>query len=124
VAPGQIPMDTHSPLFVLLASAYLITNALGLMAYAPQIWAVCRDPLARRQVVAFTWWIWTWGGITELLYAVWVAHQWAWGAMALVHALACGAVAMLGSWEKWRAFAGRFPTAVVDEPDEVQEAWT
>lgn len=116
---GQVFMETTSLSFMLLASAYLLTNALGMVAYVPQIWSVCRDPDARSQVVTLTWWVWTVGGITELFYAVLVARQWTWGLIALAHAAACGAVAIMGSWEKYHRWRQR-QTA----PTEAQEAWS
>lgn len=100
-------METSTLSLTLLAGAYLFTNILGMAAYLPQIMAVCRKPEARRQVVAITWWMWSAGGITEMGYAFLVAHQWMWCVVAMMHAVACGAVAVLGTWEKFTTWRRR-----------------
>lgn len=91
----------------MLGAAYLVANVLGLSAYLPQIWHVYRRRQARLDVVLCTWWMWSLGGISEWLYAIGVAHESLWGGVAALHALACSAVAVLASWERWRVWRAR-----------------
>lgn len=97
-------MDGSSLSVWMLGAAYLGANVLGLSAYLPQIWQVCRRRQARMEVVLCTWWMWALGGLSEWLYATWVAHETLWGMVAALHALACSAVALLASWERWKAW--------------------
>lgn len=92
-------MSTLNHLFMLLLLiAYLSANGLCLLAYWPQLRAVILDPVARRKIVPFTWWVWTFGGATECLYAFFGADQLIWAGIALIHMLACAIIATLGTW--------------------------
>ena len=85
----------------LLIGAYLISNAVSMIAYGPQIILVFRDPKARKHISVLTWGTWTLGGLTEFFYAIFIAHQSLWAFIAFLHFLACGTVAFLGIYEQY-----------------------
>lgn len=96
-------MNTPSTsIAVILGGLYLITNLICLAAYLPQIRRVWNSAEARAEVVLVMWWVWTWGGLTEWAYAVWVADSLTWQAVAVCHTVACLAVAVPASLERLR----------------------
>jgi hypothetical protein len=84
----------------LLALAYVAANVCCVIAYIPQIRHVWCHAEARRQVILATWWMWTFGGLTEWAYAASLPHTLWWQLIAAMHALASGVVAVLGSTER------------------------
>lgn len=92
----------NETLIWLLAGLYLITNALCMAAYVPQIVKVWKHRRAREEVVLITWWVWAFGGLTEWAYAAAIAHSITWQVVAVCHTLACLLVAVLATLERVR----------------------
>jgi hypothetical protein len=100
---------------VLLTWAFAGVATLSMAAYVPQVVASFRSPSARRGTVLFTWWVWSFGAVIEVLYMAFVAKDWLLVATALVHLVACTLVATAGTLERLRWSPG--PTVPVGSSD-------
>ena len=70
----QLPDAPAGSLIATIAWAYLVTNAVRVLSYLPQIVTVwrCRD--GARSLSLWTWSLWTASHITAVLYGTLVVH--------------------------------------------------
>jgi hypothetical protein len=107
----QLPDAATGSLIATIAWAYLITNAVRVFSYVPQIVTVwrCRD--GARSLSLWTWGLWTASHVTAALYGTLVVHDVFFVAISLVNLVGCGAVTMIVSKRRIaaRRIAGRSP---------------
>ncbi|WP_077002332.1 hypothetical protein [Variovorax sp. KK3] len=94
VATGFWPM--------LIAWVYLITNAVRIFTYVPQIVVVwrCRD--GAPSVSQLTWGSWVLSHITAVLYGALVVFDLFFLLISLVNLLGCGLVVGIVAWRRWQ----------------------
>lgn len=107
-------MDIHSlhahgdPLLALTGWLYLLTNAVRVFTYLPQIVVVwrCRD--GARSVSLLTWGSWALSNVTATAYGALVVQDGFFVAISLVNLTGCSAVALIAARRRgqWRRAGG------------------
>lgn len=76
-----------------IAWAYLLTNAVRVFTYVPQIVTVWRCQDGARSLSLLTWWSWVLSHITAIAYGVLVVRDLPFLLITLINLAGCGAVA-------------------------------
>jgi len=101
--PVSMPMQ-EGMLLSLIAWAYLLTNAIRVFTYVPQIVAVWRCNDGARSVSLLTWGSWVLSHITAMVYGLTVVVDGFFVAISIVNLLGCGAVTLIAMRRRsqWR----------------------
>ena len=93
----QFPDAPAGSLIATIAWAYLVTNAVRVLSYLPQIVTVwrCRD--GARSLSLWTWSLWTASHITAVLYGTLVVLDLFFVAISTVNLTGCGAVTLIAT---------------------------
>jgi hypothetical protein len=93
------------PLLAVIGWLYLLTNAVRVLTYIPQIVVVWRCTDGAVSVSLLTWGSWVLSNVTATVYAVLVVRDALFVAISLVNLLGCGAVALIAARRRaqWRA---------------------
>ncbi|RCW67542.1 hypothetical protein [Pseudorhodoferax soli] len=88
----------------LIAWAYLLTNAVRMFTYVPQIVTVWRCQDGARSLSLLTWWSWVLSHITAIAYGVLVVRDLPFLMITLINLAGCGAVAAIAMRRRaqWR----------------------
>jgi uncharacterized protein with PQ loop repeat len=88
----------------LIAWAYLLTNAVRMFTYVPQIVTVWRSQDGARSLSLLTWWSWVLSHITAIAYGVLVVRDLPFLMITLINLAGCGAVAAIAMRRRaqWR----------------------
>ncbi|MET0505831.1 MAG: hypothetical protein ABWZ85_10915, partial [Luteibacter sp.] len=81
----------------LIGWAYLLTNAVRVFTYIPQIVTVWRCNDGARSVSLLTWSSWVLSHVAALFYGVLVIQDGLFVAITLVNLVGCGAVAVIAA---------------------------
>ena len=84
--------------------AYLLSNALRVFTYVPQIVTVWRCEDGARSLSLLTWWSWVVSNIATTAYGLLVLRDLPFLLIALLNLSGCGAVAMIAMHRRaqWR----------------------
>ncbi|MBS0428869.1 MAG: hypothetical protein JSR41_16440 [Proteobacteria bacterium] len=93
----------------LIAWAYLLTNAVRVFTYIPQILAVwkCRD--GARSVSLLTWGSWVLSHVAATAYGVLVVKDALFLLITLINFAGCGLVAAIAARRRWQWKQARTP---------------
>ena len=103
-------MDLHSvhvyggPWIALTGWLYLLTNAVRVLTYLPQIVVVWRCKDGARSVSLLTWGSWALSNVTATAYGALVVQDTFFVAISLVNLAGCSAVALIAARRRgqWR----------------------
>ncbi len=93
----QLPTAPAGSMLALIAWAYLISNAVRVFSYLPQVIAVwrCRD--GARSISLLTWFTWTVSHVTAAVYGLLVVRDAFFVFVSLVNMLGCGVVSLIAA---------------------------
>jgi len=92
--PVSMPMQ-EGALLSLIAWTYLLTNAVRVFTYMPQIVAVWRSDDGARSVSLLTWGSWVLSQFTAVIYGLMVVVDGFFVAISIVNLVGCGAVTVI-----------------------------
>jgi hypothetical protein len=114
MSPVSIPLH-DSALLSAIAWAYLVTNAVRVFTYLPQIAAVWRCSDGALSISLLTWGSWVLSHVTAVLYGTLVVVDGFFVVISLVNLLGCGAVTVIAMRRRtqWKQAARETPDAVM-----------
>ena len=86
----------------LIGSLYVLTNAIRILTYIPQIVTVWRCQDGARSVSLLTWGSWVLSNATAVVYAVLVVRDLLFLFITLVNLVGCGLVAVIAARRRWQ----------------------
>ncbi len=107
-----------SPTLDAVVWLYLLTNAMRVFTYLPQIRAVWHDSEGARTLSLLTWGSWTLSNLCALAYALLVARDLPLAAISAINLVGCGCVTAIAAQRRlqWRRRCARTGTAAVQAP--------